>query len=152
MNLIRWQTPRLSTFGRLSTLRDELDRLFGEPLTVFARASQQLNDWAPALDVHQDKDNLVVRVEVPGMKKEDIDVTVHDGVLSLSGERKSENKLADAEVYRSERYFGRFQRTITLPAPVALDKIQAQYKDGLLTVTLPKAEEAKPKQIDIKVD
>ena len=152
MNLIRWQTPALSTFGRFSNLRDELDRLFGEPLTVLARASKQLSSWTPALDVHEDKDNLVVTVEVPGMKKEDINVSLHEGVLNISGERKSENKFEDSEVYRSERVFGRFQRTLTLSAPVAVDKIHAQYKDGLLTVTLPKAEEAKPKQIDVKID
>src|SRR5437762_12317197 len=69
MNLIGWQTPQLTSFGTLSSLRDEIDRLFGEPLTVFARASQQLSDWAPALDVHETKENLVVTVELPGMKK-----------------------------------------------------------------------------------
>jgi len=85
------------------------------------------------------------------MKKEDIQVSLHDGGLSISGERKSETKNESAEVYRTERFFGRFQRTVTLPATVAADKVKAQYKDGILTVTLPKAEEAKPKQIDVSV-
>ena len=154
MNVIRWQRPELSTWpgvGRLSSLRDEIDRLFEEPLTELARASQLLSGWTPALDMHEDKDNVVVRAELPGMKKEDIDVSLHDGSLSISGERKSEEKFENAEVYRSERFFGRFQRTVTLPAPVAADKIKAQYKDGILTVTLPKTEEAKPKQIDVQV-
>lgn len=153
--MIRWQKPGLSNwagFGRLSDLRNEIDRLFGAPLAEFARTSRLLSGWTPALDVHEDKDNFVVKVEVPGMKKEDIEVTVDDGALSISGERKSEEKLADAEVYRSERFFGRFQRTISLPASVAADKIQAQYKDGVLTVTLPKTEEAKPKQINVQVN
>jgi HSP20 family protein len=86
------------------------------------------------------------------MKKEEIEVSFHDGSLSLSGERQSETKEQDAEVYRAERYFGRFQRTVTLPAAVAADKIKAAYKDGVLTVTLPKTEEAKPKQIDVAVN
>ena len=85
------------------------------------------------------------------MKKEEIEVTLHDGSLSISGERKSETKHEDAEVYRAERFFGRFQRSVTLPAPVAADKIKAHYKDGVLTITLPKTEEAKPKQIDVSV-
>jgi HSP20 family protein len=148
MNLIRWQRPELSTwpgFGRLSSLRDEIDRLFAAPLSELARTS-------PALDLHEDNDNFVVKIELPGMKKEDIDVSLHDGSLSISGERKSEEKFEGADIYRSERYFGHFHRTITLPAEVAPDKIRAQYKDGVLTVTLPKAEEAKPKQIDVQVN
>lgn len=155
MNLIRWQRPGLSNwagFGQLSSLRDEIERLFEEPLAEFARTSQLLNGWTPALDLHEDKENFVVKVEVPGMKKEDIDVTLHEGALSISGERKSDEKFEDAQVYRSERFVGRFQRTINLPAAVAADKIKAQYKDGVLTVTLPKTEEAKPKQINVQVN
>jgi len=154
MNLIRWQRPELSAwpgFGRLSNLRDEIERLFQAPLSELARTSQLLSGWTPSLDLHEDKDGFVAKIELPGMKKEDIDVTLHDGSLSISGERKIEEKFEGADVYRSERFFGHFQRTITLPAAVAADKIQAQYKDGVLTVTLPKAEEAKPKQIDVKI-
>jgi HSP20 family protein len=139
------------TFGRLSSLRDELDRLFESPFAGLTNASQLLSGWTPALDVYEDKENFIVKAELPGMKNEDIDVSLHDGSLSISGERKSETKHEDAEVYRAERFFGRFQRTVTLPAPVAADKVKAQYKDGVLTVTLPKTEEAKPKQIDVSV-
>lgn len=152
MNMIRWQRPVLNqwpTLGRLTDIRDELDRLFESPLSELARTSQLLSGWTPALDLHEDKDNFVVKVELPGMKKEDIDSSLHDGSLSVSGERKSEEKFADAEVYRSERFVGRFQRTITLPGAVANDQVKAQYKDGVLTVTLPKTEEAKPKQINV---
>jgi HSP20 family protein len=155
MNLIRWQRPELSTwpdFGRLSSLRDEIERLFDAPLSELARTSRLLSGWTPALDLHEDKDNFVVKIELPGMKKEDIDVSLHDGSLSISGERKGEEKFEGADVYRSERFIGHFQRTITLPAAVAADKIKAQYKDGVLTVTLAKAEEAKPKQIDVQVN
>jgi HSP20 family protein len=153
--LTRWQRPELGTwtgFGRLTDLRDEIDRLFEAPLAGFTQAAQLLSGWTPALDLHEDKDNLYVRAELPGMKKEEIDLSLHDGSLSISGERKQEKKLGDAEVYRAERFFGRFQRTVTLPAPVAVDKVKAQYKDGILTVTLPKTEESKPKHIDVHVN
>jgi HSP20 family protein len=153
-SLTRWQRPELSTWpgiGRLTNLREEIDRLFEMPLAELARSSQLLSGWTPAFDVYEDKDNVYVRAELPGMRKEDIDLSLHNGSLSVSGERKGEEKLTEAEVYRSERFFGRFQRTITLPTPVAVDKIKAQYKDGILNVTLPKAEEAKPKHIDVNV-
>jgi HSP20 family protein len=154
MNLIRWQRPVLtpwSSFGQLSNLREEIDRLFDSPLADLTDATNLLSGWTPALDVHEQKDNFIVKAELPGMKKEDITVSLHDGSLSISGERKSETKQADAEVYRAERFLGRFQRTVTLPVQVAADKVKAQYKDGVLTVTLPKTEEAKPKQIDVSV-
>ena len=153
-SLTRWQRPELSMwpgFGRLTDLRDDLDRLFESPLAELAHTSSLLSGWTPALDIYEDKDNLFVKVELPGMKREDIDVSLHEGSLSVSGERKSEQKHEDAEVYRAERFFGRFQRTITLPTPVAAEKVKAQYQDGILTVTLPKTEEAKPKHIDVNV-
>ena len=86
------------------------------------------------------------------MKKEEIEVSLHDGALSLSGERKSEQKFEDADTYRAERFVGRFHRTITLPAQVKAEAVSANYKDGVLTITLPKAEEAKKKQIEVKVN
>ncbi len=153
--LMRWQRPELANwpgFGRLTDLRDEIDRLFEAPLAELARGAQILSGWTPALDMYEDKDNIYVRAELPGMKREEIEVSLHDGSLSISGERKGEDKFKDAEVYRAERFFGRFQRTVTLPTPVTVDKVKAQYKDGILTVTLPKAEEAKPKHIDVNVN
>jgi len=154
MNMIRWHRPELANWlgvGRLTSLRDEIDRLFEQPLTDLARTSRLLSGWTPAVDLYEDKDNVYVKAELPGMKKEDIEVSFHNGTLSLSGERKSEGKHEDAEVYRSERFFGRFQRTVTLPTPVAADNVKAQYKDGILIITLPKTEEAKPKHIDVHV-
>ena len=155
MALTRWQRPELqswSPFRQLSTLRDEIDRLFDSPLSALTATSQQfLSGWLPAIDLHEDKDNLVLKAELPGMKKEDIDISLHGDVLTLSGERKEESHHKEAEVYRSERSLGRFQRTLTLPMAVEAGKVQASYKDGILTVTLPKAEHAKPKQIEVKV-
>ena len=152
--ITRWQRPEASlwpSFGRLTDLRDEIDRLFEAPLAGLMQGSRLMSGWTPALDVYEDKDNLYVRVELPGMKKEDIEVSLHEGTISISGERKSEAKYEKAEAYRTERFVGRFQRTVTLPTPVAGDKVKAQYKDGVLTITLPKTEEAKPKQIDVNV-
>jgi HSP20 family protein len=153
MNLTRYQRPEVgwTGFGRLSSLRDELDRLFESPWIELS-PSQRLSSWTPALDVHEDKDSFVVHAELPGMKREDIDVSLHDGALSISGERKTETQYKEAEVYRTERFFGKFQRTITLPAPVAADRVKAQYHDGVLSITLPKTEAAKPKQIDVNVN
>jgi HSP20 family protein len=153
-SLARWQRPEMTTwpsFGRLSDLRDEIDRLFESPLAELTRTSQWLSGWTPSLDLHEDKDNLYVRMDLPGMKREDIDVSLHEGSLSISGERKSEKKHEEAEVYRAERFFGRFQRTVSLPTPVAAEKVKAEYKDGILSITLPKTEEAKPKHIDVNV-
>lgn len=150
--LTRWQRPDLSvwpTVGRLFGLRHELDRLF-EPFNE--TAGSLLSVWNPAIDLYEDKDNVFVKAEVPGMKKEEIEVSLHDGVLSISGERKGEEKFEDAETYRSERFVGRFQRAVTLPSQVKADAVTAQYQDGVLTITLPKAEEAKRKQIEVKVN
>jgi len=134
-------------------LRNEIDRLFDSPLNALTSDSQQfLSGWAPAVDLHEDRDHLVLRAELPGMKKEDIDISLHGDVLTLSGERKEEKEYEQAETYRSERFLGKFQRTFTLPAAVDTSKVQASYKDGILTVHLPKSEEAKPKQIEVKVN
>ncbi len=152
-NLKRWQRqemPAWPTFGNLFNLRDELDRFFEAPFGDTARSSQLLSVWNPAIDLYEDKDNVIVKAELPGMKKEEIEVSLHNGALSLSGERKTGQKFEDAETYRSERFVGRFQRSITLPAEVKADQVNAQYKDGVLTVTLPKTEHAKPKQVQIK--
>lgn len=144
MKLVQYQRPGVTwpTFGRLLNLNDELDRLFETPLQA----------WAPALDVHEDKDKFTVNLELPGLKREDIEVHLEDGSLIISGERKSETVSEGTEVHRQERYYGKFSRALTLPTAVAADKVKAAYKDGILTVTLPKAEEAKPKQIDVTIN
>jgi HSP20 family protein len=152
MSLIRYQTPQLSTwptFDRLSTLRNELDHLFD--LSWSGRDSGLFSGWSPALDVFDEKDHFVVNAELPGMKKEEIDLSFQDGVLSISGERKQATENTEGETFRSERYFGKFQRSVTLPAAVDSSKISASYKDGILSVTLPKSEAAKPKQIAVNV-
>ena len=144
MKVIQYQRPGLAwpTLGRLAGWQEEMERLFESPMT----------GWAPTLDVHEDKDSFIVKVEVPGLKRDDINVSLQDGALVISGERKEEKINEGTEVHRQERFYGKFQRALTLPAPVAADKVKANYKDGVLIVTLPKAEEAKPKQIDVNVN
>ncbi len=155
MSLIRYQTPELSSwspFVGLSTLRDEMNRLFDLSAPGFGgREDRLLGVWNPPLDVFQDKDHVFVKCELPGMKKEDIQISLHENTLTISGERKQETEIKEGDGYRSERFFGRFHRSLTLPVPVQASNVKAQYKDGILAVTLAKAEEAKPKQIEVKV-
>jgi HSP20 family protein len=141
-----------SPFAELNRLREEINRVFEQPGQGFLEKSTGFfGGWSPSLDVFDDKDNVIVKAELPGMKKEDIEVTLAGDTLTISGERKEEVENKDAETYRSERYFGRFQRSVTLPHQVDPNRIQATYKDGILTVTLSKSEEAKRKQIEVKV-
>jgi HSP20 family protein len=155
MKLTRWQNPsglEWPSLGQLSELHDEFERLFDLPLlTSGTRSSAWISGWTPVLDVYEDKDQFVVKAELPGMKQEDIEVSLHNATLTVSGERKSEQKNKDAGVYRSERYFGRFQRSVDLPNTVDQARVKADYKDGILTIALPKTEEAKPKRISVSV-
>jgi HSP20 family protein len=105
--------------------------------------------WSPALDLYQSNDNVIAVVELPGMRKEDIEISLHDGTLTISGERKPESSSNGDKAERTERYIGTFRRSITLPTRVDANKVSATYRDGILTVTLPKAEEVKPKQIQV---
>ncbi len=133
-----------------------MDGLFDNSFRSFFRTPGSFSNWSPAIDVYQDKDQFTVVAEVPGLKKEDLNLSLHDGVLTISGERKREEKPEQG--FRSERFVGRFQRSITLPASVDPNKVKADpnkvkagYQDGLLKVVLPKSEEAKPKQIEVSV-
>ncbi len=135
----------------LTTLQEEINRLFEFP-SNHGHGSEIFNTWAPALDLFETKEHLVVKAELPGMKKEDIEISLQDGTLTVSGERKGESKTVEGDTSRSERFFGRFQRSLALPRKVESGKVKATYKDGILTVTLPKAEEAKPRQIEIKAN
>ena len=154
MNIIRYHNQGRSdlgqTFDRFAALRDEMDRLFDGSFGPVFRTPGSFSRWAPALDVYQDKDQFTVVAELAGLKKEDIELSLQNGVLTISGERKQEKK--SEEGYRSERFFGRFQRSVTLPISVDGDKVKATYQDGILKVVLPKAEEAKPKQIQVSIN
>ncbi len=154
MSIIRYQSPAapaLTGVDRWSNLRDELDSLFELPFwSNFQRQAQLFSGWSPALDIYQNNDNVVARLELPGMRKEDIEISLHDGTLTISGERKAESGEGD-KAERTERYVGKFRRSVSLPAQVDAGKVTATYRDGILTVNLPKAEEAKPKQIQVNL-
>ena len=128
----------------------DVDRLMSE---ICNRDVFRLNgEWAPAVDVTETKDEVVVRAEVPGMTKEYISVTLQENVLTLRGEKKQEKEERNASYHRMERSYGSFVRSFTLPTLVQADKAKADYKEGVLTITLPKAEEVKPKEISISVN
>ncbi|PWT78667.1 MAG: heat-shock protein Hsp20 [Acidobacteria bacterium] len=152
MNLIRYQAPDLapwSALDRWSNLQDELNSFFELPFwSGFGRAGQLFTGWASALDLYQSNDNVIAVVELPGMRKKDIDISLHDGTLTISGERKRES-IGGEKAEHTERYVGTFRRSIVLPTRVDANKVSATYRDGMLTVTLPKAEEAKAKQIEV---
>ena len=140
MKLVRWEP-----FGReFASLANKLNRSFDSERESFG-------NWYPPVDIYEDKDEVVLKAELPGMKKEDIDVRVENNVLTLHGERKQEKETKEDGYFRSERSYGAFNRSFTLPTTVDVKKISASYKDGILTVQLPRLEESKPKQIDVKV-
>jgi HSP20 family protein len=139
------------SLDRWASLRDDLDTLLELPFLTGTRQAQLFTGWTPPLDLYQNNDNVVAVVELPGMRKEDIEISLHDGTLTIGGERKSENGANGENATRTERFTGKFRRSITLPTRVDANKVNATYKDGILTVTLPKAEEAKPKQIQVNV-
>ncbi|MEP6699316.1 MAG: Hsp20/alpha crystallin family protein [Verrucomicrobiota bacterium] len=154
MSLIRYQTPEIAmwpSLDRWANLRDELDTLFESPFWAGSgRQTQLFSGWTPALDLYQNSDDVVAVVELPGMRKEDIEVSLQDGMLIIGGERKGEGAEAEKST-RTERFTGKFRRSVTLPTRIDANKVNATYKDGVLTITLPKAEEAKPKQIKVNV-
>jgi HSP20 family protein len=154
MSLIRYQTPGSAmwpSLNRWASLRDDLDTLLELPfLTGGTRQAQLFSGWTPALDLYQNNDNVMAMVELPGMRKEDIEISLHDGMLTIGGERQAQKADGD-NATRTERFSGKFRRSVTLPTRVDPSKVSATYKDGILTVTLPKAEEAKPKQIQVNV-
>jgi len=136
------------------SIQDEMNQMFER---VFGRrgpggreAGLTSATWAPAVDISEQKNAYVVTAEVPGVKPEDLDVTLEDGLLTIQGERRSEEESTDRQYHRVERRFGSFRRSITLPSQVDADRIEASYADGVLQVTVPKAESAKPKKIDVR--
>jgi HSP20 family protein len=148
MGITRWRPLR-----DLVSMQEEMNRLFddffGRPLV---RAEGTEGVWSPSVDVSEDKDNVIVRAEMPGMKKEEVKISIQDNVLTLKGEKKQEKEEKDANYHRIERSYGSFSRSFTLPTAVKADKVKASYKDGMLNITLPKTEEAKPKEIPVSIE
>lgn len=131
------------------TLRDAMDRLINDS---FVRPFWPFDTTAGAfnLDMYETNDAVVVKAAIPGMKSEDINVTVSGDLLTIQGESKQEEETKESTYYVRERHYGRFSRTLTLPAPVVADRADAGFENGILTLTLPKSEEVKPKVITVK--
>ena len=147
--ITRWNDP----FRELESFRSQMNRLFGEMPTA-GRASDEapsLAAWAPPVDISETPDQLVFQVELPGFTQDDLKLRAENGVLTLEGERRFEKETEKKAYHRVERAYGRFVRAFSLPANVSPDKINATLVDGILTVELPKREEAKPKSIPISI-
>jgi len=142
MLLTRYSTPRCTSgFSALRQLQNDVERLFASP-----QSNERV--WLPAVEVVEARDQFVVAVELPGVKAADVKVTLEDDVLTVSGERKYEG-TAEAELRLSERFYGKFERSVQLAASVKADNVTATSRDGILTIALPKIEEAKPREIKI---
>jgi HSP20 family protein len=129
-------------------MSNRLNRTVNDPYTPHTEDS--FGTWAPPVDIFERQDHLVIRAEVPGVQMEDMDVRIENGVLTLHGERKQETDVNETNAHRLERVYGAFTRSFTLPTTVDATKVAASHKDGVLEVTVPKAETAKPKSIEIK--
>jgi len=144
MKLVRWDP--LQEFVALS---NRLNRTINDPFTQ--RTEDSFGAWAPPVDILERQDHLVIRAEVPGIRKEDMEVWIENGVLTLHGERKEEKDVKDQSAHLMERVYGSFTRSFSLPTTVDATKVTATYKDGVLEVMVPKVETAKPKSVEIKV-
>jgi len=128
-----------------------MDNLWSRFLGETPLARMLGEEWSPSVDVSETKDSFIVKAELPGLGAKDVDVSISGDILTIKGEKKRQEEEKDEHHYRAERYYGSFQRTFRLPASVQGDKIEATFDKGVLKVTLPKVEEAKKKQIEIKV-
>jgi HSP20 family protein len=135
------------------SMQREINRMFDNFFRgdLFDGASLLPSTWSPAADIAERENDYVVKVELPGVNKEDVRITLEDDTLTIRGEKKQEKETKDAGYRRLERSYGSFERSFALPTSVKVDNIDAAYKEGVLTITLPKAEDAKPKQIEVKV-
>jgi HSP20 family protein len=138
----------------MEEMQSRVASLFGRRLPLKKDGGEEeltLTEWIPAVDIAEDDKEYTIKVELPGVNKEDVRVSVEGGVLSISGERKTEKEEKNKKYHRIERTYGSFARSFTLPEGTASDRVGAEFKDGVLKVHLPKDEKAKPKSIDVKV-
>jgi HSP20 family protein len=144
---------RFDPFRDLASMQDRINRIFGEAY-LHNNDDDVLNrgDWRPPVDIYEnDKHEIVLRAELPGLKREDLDIRVENNTLTLRGERKRDAEVKQESYHRVERIYGAFTRSFSLPATVNTEKVTAAFADGVLTVTLPMREEAKPRQIQVQV-
>jgi len=148
---MRTTLNRFEPFRGTSTLQDQMNHLFNE---AFERTSEEANltAWAPAVDIYETEHELVVKADIPEIKPEELDIRVENNILTIRGERKFEEKVSENNYLRVERSYGSFSRSFSLSNTVNAEAIKADYKNGVLTLSIPKREEAKPKQIKVNVE
>lgn len=148
MALVRWDP-----FRELEEVSDRLNRMFARPAARAANGKETMIvvDWTPSVDISETEGEYQIKAEIPDVKKEDVKVTVEDGVLTIQGERKYEKEEKGKKYHRIERSYGSFVRTFSLPDVIEEEKVKAEFKDGVLNLHLPKSEKAKPKAIEVKV-
>ena len=146
MELIRWNPTR-----DMFSFRHQMNHLFNDVFRPVVRGDEGLSMWNqyPTVDIYDSDENIVITAELPGIDKKDIVIDVKDGVLTLKGERSSDNEIKEEKYYCRERTFGKFERVFRLPSDVDPEKISADYKDGILKIDIPKPEGKKPKQIAV---
>jgi HSP20 family protein len=152
MSLVRWKPSYDLPLGLLDVQR-EINKMFD---TFFREGSPEgdtlaTSAWMPAVDVEEQDHQYIVQVELPGVAKDDVKIVMQDSILTIRGEKKQQKQSKGTNYHRVERVYGSFQRSFTLPATVRNEAIDATFKDGILTIAVPKAEEARPKQIEVKV-
>ena len=146
MAIVRWEP-----FGKLLSSEDRFSRLFTRNFPrFFDEGDASMTTWMPAVDIYETEHALTLKAELPGVDPKDIEARVEDGTLYLKGERKFEKESKKENYHRIERTYGSFMRSFALPTSVDADKVSAEYKDGVLTLTLPKKEEAKAKTITVQ--
>ena len=144
-DLVRWEP-----FGGLTSLRQAMDRLFEDSFVRPSRLWPELVGEEPALNVYQTDKDVVVKASLPGIKPEEVDISVTGDVLTIKGEHKEEEEEKKVDYFHKEHRYGAFRRSMTLPVSVKAEKADATFENGILTITLPKTEEVKPKQIKVK--
>ncbi|MGW8302019.1 MAG: Hsp20/alpha crystallin family protein [Desulfobacterales bacterium] len=149
MAIVKWDP-----FRDVATLQDRINRIFNESFGRTRDLDEEVSlyDWSPPVDIYETGDGIVLKVELPGVNKDDVSVEVKDNVLILKGERLLDPKIKDEHYYRKERSFGKFNRSFSLQERIKPDLIKASFKDGVLTVAIPRPEEEKPKQVTVDID
>ncbi len=148
MAITRWSPAR-----ELTGLQEDFDRLVRSFIpSQMLEASFARGTWEPGVDISETNDNYMITAELPGLSKDDVKIGYENGILTIRGEKKQEKEEKGKTYHRIERSYGTFERSFRLPSRIAVDKIDAKFKDGVLTLTLPKTEEARPKEIPIKVN
>src|ERR1700723_35612 len=140
-----------TAFRGQATLQDQINRLFNDAFERTSNQESNLTTWAPAVDIHENEHELVVKADLPGVEAKDLDIRVKDNILTIRGERRFEKKVNEDNYLRVERAYGSFSRSFSLANTVNAEAIKADYQNGVLTLTIPKREEAKPKQIRVNV-